>query len=320
MATLVKKAGNTRKPYTVRYVDPKTSKQREQSFARQAEARAFKAQFDHGTQVTGAWVDPKDGRADFVAYALRWIDGLDRAENTKREYRSVVNARLAEPLAGRSIASVAQDRDGIWELITTMPVGASRKSSALTVIMGTVKAAKAAGKIGSHNLDGLSIEQAAAQPAEIIPATKAQLATLRSELKPAQRLLIDLMVGCGLRIAEALAVRLDGFMSEGRVLRIGAQILHDGKVSVLKHRKAGESRDVPVPSWVWEAVKAHAETYGTDDGYLFCSAPGVRLRYENVRYRFAAGARKGRPDDGQGRQDQGHGTAPIAASLRIDSA
>ncbi len=46
------------------------------------------------------------------------------------------------------------------------------------------------------------------------------------------------------------------FRDGGKVLRVFEQATRNGKNTVpLKHRKAGEYRDIPVPSYLWEMVK-----------------------------------------------------------------
>jgi integrase len=77
----------------------------------------------------------------------------------------------------------------------------------------------------------------------------------------------------GLRISEALGVERSDFKARnGSVyLRLREQASEDGTKRVsLKHRKAGEGRDVPVPPAVWAVVK------DMPDGPL---CPGVRSRY-----------------------------------------
>jgi hypothetical protein len=60
------------------------------------------------------------------------------------------------------------------------------------------------------------------------------------------------MRGCGLRIEEALAVSKEDFIEGGTVLRVMWQASKNGRQRErLKHRKRGEYRDVPVPSWLW---------------------------------------------------------------------
>ena len=63
-------------------------------------------------------------------------------------------------------------------------------------------------------------------------------------------LAVWLMRGCGLRIEEALAVHKDQFLSP-RTLRLTGQASRDGRKKMpLKHRKAGEYLDAPVPGWL----------------------------------------------------------------------
>jgi integrase len=87
------------------------------------------------------------------------------------------------------------------------------------------------------------------------------------------------MRGCGLRVSEALAVRKDCF-GEG-TLRIFEQVRPDGRGTVaLKHRRPGESREMPAPGYLLEAVDRHVSEHGTHDGYLLAGArvPFVQQR------------------------------------------
>ena len=77
-------------------------------------------------------------------------------------------------------------------------------------------------------------------------------------------LTIWLMRGCSLRIEEAFAVQKSCFRDGGTVLRVYEQASRDGKRTLpLKHRKAGEYRDIPVPAYLWDVAK------DLPDGYLF---------------------------------------------------
>ena len=94
-------------------------------------------------------------------------------------------------------------------------------------------------------------------------------------------LCVWLMRGCGLRIEEALAVCKEDFIEDGTVLRVAWQASGDGtKREPLKHRKAGEYRDVPVPSWLWEMVEdMPVGPLTPGNGKLF-------QRYGTVYFRF----------------------------------
>lgn len=98
---------------------------------------------------------------------------------------------------------------------------------------------------------------------------------------------------CGLRIEEALAVSKEDFIEKGLVLRVTWQTSRDGrKREPLKHRKTGEYRDVPVPSWLWEMVK------DMPDGPLmpFGIGAGVAGAPERARSPIKAHAIRGKPE------------------------
>lgn len=89
-----------------------------------------------------------------------------------------------------------------------------------------------------------------------------------------------------LRIEEALAVRKSCFREGGTVLRVFEQASRDGKrTRPLKHRKAGEYRDIPVPAYLWAMAK------DLPDGYLF-RENGLFPTYSSYRHGFKAHARK----------------------------
>jgi integrase len=263
---------NPQKPWTVRYQD--NGRQRERSYATKGEAEDFKAKFEHDSRA-GIFVDPRNGSAPFVEYARTYIAGFDKAEGTRAAYLSALENHIAPAVGRRTLAQVAQDLEGAEAILTAMrEAGKSAviRGRVAALIRGTLDKAVAAGRITSHRMATLTVKRdAAVKPVTIIPATREQLEALAAGLRPIEALSIWLMYGCGLRIAEALAVRLDAFREGGRVLRVTEQANGPDTYKPLKAKRAGQYRDVPVPAWLWEKVTVHAKAHGTD-GYLF---PGV---------------------------------------------
>lgn len=80
---------------------------------------------------------------------------------------------------------------------------------------------------------------------------------------------IVMMAGCGLRNGEARAVNVNNIVAQD-VYRVREQI-HSNTLrpAKLKHRKAGQFREVPLPRSVREAIERYEEKRGTTkDGYL----------------------------------------------------
>gem|GEM_PF-3959225 len=145
-----------------------------------------------------------------------------------------------------------------------------------------------------------------------VPVTLQQLDTLASRLHGPWQIAPYLGHAAGLRIGEALAVRLDQLVEgeEGWVLRITRQVLGAQRLAPLKHRRADQFREVPVPEFLYQRIMEHAERWSIpEDGFL-CpgrSAPYVHRPsfYEDFR-------------DGWGRGIAGRIHFPlVAARLRV---
>jgi integrase len=89
------------------------------------------------------------------------------------------------------------------------------------------------------------------------------------------------MSGCGLRNGEAAAVNLKNIVADD-VYRVTEQVNQTTRdYAPLKHRKANEYRDVPLPARVRDTIEWYAEKYGTVGGYLLRHPkdPGKALSY-----------------------------------------
>ena len=162
----------------------------------------------------------------------------------------------------------------------------TRRRQARTVITGTLDEAVKAGKLARHNLHDIDVKDEGPKNgrADFVFPSYQQIAYLADDIGIA----VWLMRGCGLRICEALGVHKEEFTDGGRNLRLAGQTSRDGRGKVpLKHCKAGEYRDVPVPWWLWEKV--------TDlPGGPLCPGNGDRRYaiYETVRREFQAAAKR----------------------------
>ncbi|MEU2629554.1 hypothetical protein ABZ641_21310, partial [Kitasatospora sp. NPDC007106] len=112
-------------------------------------------------------------------------------------------------------------------------------------------------------------------------ASPAQLRTLRTAGDGAFRLVVDLMSGCGLRHGEAYAVNIDNVVADD-VHRVTEQVNRTTKhYAPLKHRAAGDYRDVPLPARTRQSIAWYADTYGTVDGYLPCHPQDITRPFQH---------------------------------------
>lgn len=212
------------------------------------------------------FIDPKLGSVRFGDECEKWISRHAGTDTTKVLYRGVLRAHVGPVLGDRTLAAVAQARDDVIDLLMIRLGGASssRRRLARALITGVLDEGVRAGKITMHRCDGITLSgnDGNGNHDDFVFPTHTQLRALAGGLK--FPLTIWLMRGCGLRIEEAFAVQKSCFRDGGKVLRVFEQATRNGKKTVpLKHRKAGEYRDIPVPSYLWEMVK------DLPDGYLF---------------------------------------------------
>lgn len=283
--SVIIKGKNPRKPHTVRHwVD---GRQRERSFATAREARDFQIKTDHDTRAR-IFVDDRGGREAFGPAAEKWLASRPLAQSSRDAYAAVYRTHVEPGLGSRTLASVAQDRDAIVALLTRDMAALShtRRTKARLIITGTLDEAVRSGKLASHRCGGIELrDDGPGERSDFVFPSHAQAAELADALR--HGLAVWIMRGCGLRVAEALAVRKEDFRDSGATLRVIRQATRDGQgTTPLKHRRAGEFRDVPVPAWLWAMVR------DLPDGLLFAERDGRLPRYTIFNESFARHARK----------------------------
>ena len=170
------------------------------------------------------------------------------------------------------------------------------RQQARYVIVATVDEAVKAGKLSRHRLDGIELADTGRYSRKSFVFPTYEQVTLVADggvnagtkrAVSGAGLCVWLMRGCGLRIEEALAVGKDDFIEDGHVLRVAWQASGDGKTrQPLKHRKPGEYRDVPVPSWLWDMVR------DMPDGPLIPGNGRLFQQYGTIYFRFSAPLRR----------------------------
>lgn len=96
---------------------------------------------------------------------------------------------------------------------------------------------------------------------KIIPWTDEQAAAVIDAHPDHLRLIAVLMAGCGLRIAEALAIAREDFDFEHHILHVRRQLKKLGRAHVFALPKSDLERDVPLPGWVETIAMAYISRY-----------------------------------------------------------
>ena len=238
----------------------------------------------------------KAGKANFGEAAEAFIMRLPVNERSRSSYLSAYRTHV-KPLYGTStLARVANDRDGVLDLLTvTMKeLSISVRRNVRMVITGTCDEAVKAGKIREHRLADIELADNGTKHDRtdfVFPAhTQVRFVADGNDDTLGAGICVWLMRGCGLRIEEALAIEKKDFRENGTILRVYQQATRNGREAApLKKRKRGEYRDIPVPSWLWDMVK------DLPDGPLMPGNGDRRYQlYGTVYDRFMNAAEKAR--------------------------
>jgi integrase len=302
--------GSCAHKWTVRY--SVNSRQREQSFGTLTGAQTFQLTLSTGKQTQGAmFTDPRAGIVAFLPLCDAYIEGIARANaKSKATYRSnFANPAVAKLLAGRSVLEVARMDADVKTLLnkTLGTYSDDYRGNVRRIIVGTLDECVRKGTIPRHTLTGIELaprivtaEQYEQQNKGMVSVTDATVRKLadgitfcgkdrngryRPRAMPGLGIAPWLQRTMGLRIREALGVRRSDFRQRAdgtRYLHLCWQASENGReLEPLKHRKAGDYRDVPVPDMVWDMVMA------LPDGPL-CPGPNGTpyMPYSTARNRF----------------------------------
>jgi len=238
----------------------------------------------------------KSGKQNFGEACELFIARLPVSDASKSHYRGVYRTHVRPVFGDMTLAQVANDRDGVMDLLAVKMKRLSNtpRQQARYVIVATLDEAVKAGRLSRHRLDGIELADHGrySRKGFVFPSYEQVRVVADGGMNPESRrvvggagLCVWLMRGCGLRIEEALAVAKEDFIEDGTVLRVAWQASRDGKRrEPLKHRKAGEYRDVPVPSWLWEMVK------DLPDGPLIAGNGRLFQQYGTILFRFTHAA------------------------------
>src|SRR5690349_6759668 len=240
----------------------------------------------------------KSGKQNFGEACELFIARLPVSDGSKRNYLGVYRAHVKPAFGDMTLTQVANDRDGVMDLLAVKMkhLGNTARQQARYVIVATLDEAVKAGRLSRHRLDGIELADHGRYSRKnfVFPSYEQVSIVADGGVNPETKravagagLCVWLMRGCGLRIEEALAVSREDFIEDGKVLRVAWQASRDGKRrEPLKHRKAGEYRDVPVPSWLWEIELQAADGFCQDPlrahVYQASSPPVVALRSQRV--------------------------------------
>ncbi|MEU5533126.1 site-specific integrase [Streptomyces sp. NPDC020362] len=259
--------------YKIRYRNAAAKQTEEAGFATQDRAIARLTEIYNEKKATSrsqskAERIQKYGTMRFEEYTEEWKVGQRHlAVSSVRHLDSLLEHHLYPALGSRRMNSFDHKVvDGFIRSMERARTGLATQANAFDKLRAILLDAQRLGIFTDNPLAGVKPPQY--DPARAVIPSLEQLRTIRTAGDDAFMLIVDLMAGCGLRNGEAAAVNLKNIVADD-VYRVTEQVvLSTRQYGPLKHRKAGEYRDVPLPARIRETVEWYAKKYGTVDGYL----------------------------------------------------
>ncbi|MFF8506958.1 tyrosine-type recombinase/integrase [Streptomyces sp. NPDC015492] len=281
--------------YSIRFRDALGKQREESGFGTQDEAIERLTQLYAEKKTTAPSVAAARrelGQLTVEEYAKKWRPRQRRMTDysTGEHVDSSINVHIVPRLGARKLNSVTpMVVERFLDEMESDGVGRGNQVNIFRVLKTILRDAYAKGAMADDPVKGVQ-EPEYVREQVVIPS----LAYVKKALAAADEglaLEIVMMAGCGLRNGEARAVNVDNVVAQD-VYRVREQIhSNTHKPAKLKHRKAGEFREVPLPRSVREAIERYEEKHGTTkDGYLLRGPGGYYtepMERRRVRKLFA---------------------------------
>ncbi|WP_151484689.1 site-specific integrase [Streptomyces albicerus] len=266
-------------PYTIRFRD---------ALGKQREETGYGTQDDAIERLTQLYAEKKRtapsvaearrelGQQTVEEYAKQWRPRQRRMTeySTGEHVDSSINVHIIPRLGSRKLNTVTPIVvERFLGELETDGVGRGNQVNIFRTLKAILRDAYGKGAMTDDPVKGVQ-EPEYVREKVIIPS----LAYVKEALTVADEdlaLEIVMMVGCGLRNGEARAVNVNNVVADD-VYRVHEQIhSNTHKPAKLKHRKAGEFREVPLPRSVREAMERYEEKRGTTkEGHLLRGPSG----------------------------------------------
>ncbi|WP_200303495.1 tyrosine-type recombinase/integrase [Streptomyces adelaidensis] len=247
--------------YRARYIGPDGSEKSKSFPDRQKRLAEHWLNETEADMARGQYIDPRASRITFKGYAEKWL----KAHSADLSSQIVTEQRLrlhAFPVVGtRPLDSFRPEH--IRDLVSALEDNPTVSGAYARNIYGDVRAVLSAavddGLLPRNPCSAKSVRPPSAERRRVVPWLPTQVHAVRAALPERYRAMVDTGAGCGLRQGEIVGLAEDALDFESGILHVVRQVkLIRGK-AVFAPPKCGKERDVPLPSSVAEALRAHMD-------------------------------------------------------------
>ncbi|MEU3286764.1 tyrosine-type recombinase/integrase [Streptomyces longwoodensis] len=249
--------------YRARYVGPDGT-EKSKSFPDGKKRLAEKWLSAVETDMTrGQYTDPKSMQTTFRQYAEKWLDSKTPSATVRKELGRRLRLHAYPVLGSRPVGTFRPEhiREFLAALEAKPGVGPSYARNIFADVQSVLSAAVDDSLLSRNPCSARSIRRPRPDVHPVVPWVPAQVFAVRAALLERYRAMVDVGAGCGLRQGEVFGLAEDAIDAGGRTLHVVRQIKHVEGHPVFALPKGGKKRDVPLPSSVAEALRAHMDAF-----------------------------------------------------------
>lgn len=241
----------------------------------------------------GRPIDAESTRVTFKEFVLDWKKSkLDISGKTLGTYNSQLKLYLIPSFGERKLTSITTADIKKWvSSLADDGIGPTTIRQCYRLLHQILQSALEDELLGRNPAVGIKLPKIASKPKEGLTAK--ELYALADECGPHRPLVIFLGT-CGLRVNEALALRVEDFDLDSKIVRVahswttdefGKKLRDENGEFVPGTTKTGEQRDVPLDRNTIELIKPLLEGKGKSD-WVFTGENGQALDYGFFRRKY----------------------------------
>jgi integrase len=241
------------------------------------DALAFKAKIDAelnvGTFVAGS-------KTTFAEYAAHWIETHQLKSQTRRGYRSTLNAHLVPYFGSYRLVKITPALVREWYAQQlTLGLANNTVREHVAILKSVLKSAQADGHLPYLPTTGLRVPRQQKRRPKVLTFKQAWALVMAAPEE--WRALFATAIFTGLRLGELLALTREDLDLDRRVLHVTATLSEVARRTPRLVREEPKSeagiRDVPIVEPLAELLAAHVDRLPADQALIFTTANGAML-------------------------------------------
>ncbi|SER80272.1 Site-specific recombinase XerD [Pedococcus cremeus] len=284
MANGVTRRGDS---WRARYRNPRTGKQYQRTFKRQAEAQRW-LRDQVASLDRGAWIDPSAGRITFADYFARWSA---RQVWTDGTHKAMSLAVRSTPFGDVQIRHIAATDVEAWVKAMSQPSDERARPLApgtiktrFTNVRAVFRAAVRDEVIAKDPTEGVRLPRQRKREAAMTIPTPDEVRAMLEAADERFRGFVGVCAFAGLRLGEAAALQVADVDFLRRQITVSRQVQRAGAGKVeIRLPKYGSERVVPIPDELVTMLSTHV-ALGHRGDWLFQGAGDTPPHQNTVGY------------------------------------